>query len=96
MYDAVGNFHYGSQASIDTLKLLKLNPGFVTLKMCNELNVKRKYNSGYKNPESSKLRRKVTRNNRKRKQDSNTLKEGKTYEAGGFNCIFISNSKCFT
>ena len=78
MYDAVGNFNYGSQASIDTLKLLKLNPGFFTLKMCNELNVKRKYNSGYKNFQSSKLRRKVIRNNRKRK-DSNTLKEGKTY-----------------
>ena len=34
--------------------------------------------------ESSKKRRKIIRGNKKRKSDKDTLKEGKTYEAGGF------------
>ena len=83
VYDSIGNFNYGTQASLDTYKLQTVNPGCYTTNVCNELNIRRKYTSGHKSMDSSKLRKKIIRN--KHANDKNVRKEGTTYEAGGFN-----------
>ena len=85
VYDAIGAFNYGSKSSLDIYTLLSIKPGFFTTKLCCELNLKRKYNSGYKNLDSSKRKRKIIRGDKKKKDDKNTQKEGKTYEPGGLN-----------
>ena len=61
-----------------------MEPGYYTTRMCKQLNYSRKYISAYKSMESSKKQRKIIRGNKKRKGDKYVLKEGKTYEAGGF------------
>ena len=84
VYDSIGNFNYGTQASLDTYRLLTVDPGFYTTNFCNELHIRRKYTSGYNSMDSSKLRRKIIRNKSKPANDKNVRKEGTTYEAGGF------------
>ena len=51
--------------------------------MCNVLNVRRKYNAAHHNTPVTKKRCKVLRGEEK-KTDKNVLKEGKSYEPGGF------------
>ena len=84
VYDAVASFNYGGKATLDILSFLNLEPGYFTMKMCEQLNFTRKYVSAYKNMESSKKRRKIIRGGKKKKGDKEKVKEGKTYEAGGF------------
>ena len=85
VYDSVAVFICGRQVSVDILQLLNITPGLFSSNACHALNVRRKYNTSYKNIDTSKRRRKISRGVNKKKDDSHVLKEGKTYETGGFN-----------
>ena len=67
VYDSIANFNYGRQATLDIYKQLNLDYGVYTSKLCLRLNIKRKYNAGYKNMQSSKKQRKIIRSNKKKK-----------------------------
>ena len=84
VYDAIAHFNYGEQATLDTLKSHNIEPGIYTTQGCNTINRERKRSALYRAKESSKKRRKIIRQKRKRKQDKNIELEGETYEAGGF------------
>ena len=58
-------------------------PGEFTSRMCNVLNVHRKYNEAHHNTPVTKKRRKVLCGEKKQ-MDKNALKEGKSCEPGGF------------
>ena len=58
-------------------------PGFYTTKLCNILNIRRKYNAAHHNTPSQKKRRKVIRGEKK-KIDKQVLSEGTAYAAGVF------------
>ena len=58
-------------------------PGDYASRMCNVLNVRRKYNAAHHNTPVTKKRRKVLRGEKKQ-MDKSALKEGKSCEAGGF------------
>ena len=87
VYDAVANYNYGRKASLDIFTHLGMVPGFFTAKICNILNIKRKYNGAHHNTPTTKKRRKVIRGEKKKKIDKQTFAEGTTYEAGGFQLI---------
>ena len=46
VYDAVANYNYGRKATIDILKNVNIIPGDYTTRLCNTLNLRRKYNAG--------------------------------------------------
>ena len=52
-------------------------PGEFTSRMCNALNVRRKYNAAHHNTPVTKKRRKVL-HGEKKQMDKNALKEGKS------------------
>ena len=58
-------------------------PGEFTSRMCNVLNVRRKYNAAHHNTAVIKKRRNVL-HGEKKQMDKNALKEGKSCEPGGF------------
>ena len=84
VYDAVGNFNDGKQASIDILKYLNISPGYHTATMCFEINKRRKYLATYKANDTTKKARKIIRAERKRKGSSQKDLEGTVYKAGAF------------
>lgn len=84
VYDAVASYNYGGLATIDIFSYLRMEPGYFTTKMCEQMNITRKYVSAYKNMDTSKKQRKLIRGKKKKKGDKENKKEGKTYESGGF------------
>ena len=59
-------------------------PSEFTSRMCNVLNVRRKYNAAHHNTPVTKKRRKVLRGEKKQMDKKNALKEGKSCEPGRF------------
>ena len=57
-YDAVANYNYGRKATIDILKHLNIIPGVYITRLCNTLNLRRKYNAGNHRTPPIKTRRK--------------------------------------
>ena len=94
VYDAVANFNYGRQASIDFLiffyafldVLQKMNicAGYHTTTMCFELNKRRKYLAKYKSKDSTKKTRQIIRAERKNNAVKQKKSEGAVYNPGGF------------
>ena len=66
MYDAVANNNYGRKATLDIYEQLIMIPGEFTSRMCNVLNVRRKYNVAPHNTPVTKKRRKVLRGEKKK------------------------------
>ena len=50
VYDAIANFK-----TLDIFKLIKLEPGFYTVKACHYLNRKQIFRAGYKNSDRNSL-----------------------------------------
>ena len=84
VYDAISHFNYGQKASLDTMRMLKIAPGYHMTKSCGIINKERKRLSVYKSSEPQKKRRKILRHLKKKKNDKLVEKEGLSYEAGGF------------
>lgn len=84
VYDAISHFNNGSQAALDTMNLLGINPGLYMLKACGVVNRTRKRHSVYRAMSPQKKRRTLLRHSKKRKSDKVTEKEGTLYEPGGF------------
>ena len=84
VYDAVGNFNDGKQASIDILKYLNISPGYLTATMCFEINKRRKYLATYKANDTTKKARKIIRAEQKRKGSNQKDFEGTVSKAGAF------------
>ena len=63
VYDAVANYNYDRKATIDILKHLNIIPGVYTTRLCtrlcNTLNLRRKYNVGNHRTPAIKTRRKI-------------------------------------
>ena len=84
VYDAVAHFNIGSQAAVNILHQLGLEPGEFCLeefKMADNLRIQK---GNVKATEESKKRRKILRAQRKRKGDKAQENEGVTYAAGAF------------
>ena len=60
-YDAVANYNYGRKATIDILKHLNIIPGVYTTRLCNTLNLRRKYNAGNHRTPAIKTSRNILR-----------------------------------
>ena len=84
VYDAVCHFNDGEAAILQVLQHLGLEPGHFSNKFCNELDNSRIYSSGYRELDTTKLKRKGLRRKRKSKDDKIKEKEGETYGAGQF------------
>ena len=56
MYDAVANYNYGRKATLDIYEHLNMILGEFTSRMCNVLNVHRKYNAAHHNMPVTKKR----------------------------------------
>lgn len=84
VYDAISYFNYGGQSVLDTLKLLSVNRGYYTRRMVATENKKRKFHADYRKSERAKIRRKIIRALKKKSTDILKIREGVTYEAGGF------------
>ena len=61
VYDAISHYIYGQKASLDTIKLLGIDPGVYMKRSCNIVNKKRKSRSTYKASSPAKKRRKILR-----------------------------------
>ena len=59
-------------------------PGYYTSQMCYSINMRRKYTAARHSTPTTKIRRKVLRDAKKKKVDKQVAIEGKLYEAGGF------------
>ena len=84
VYDAVANFNIGKRVSVLIYEKMNLIPGTFTLQGCDGINRKRLFASKYKEKESTKKRRKISRGKARQKDDKNESKEGQTYKAGAF------------
>eukprot|EP00795_Rhopilema_esculentum_P007254 gene7254-12939_t len=84
VYDAVCHFNDGESATSQVLQHLGLEPGLFSNKFCNELDNSRIYSSGYRELDTTKLKRKGLRRKRKSKDDKIKEKEGDTYGPGQF------------
>ena len=84
VYDAVSVFNDGRSASLEILSEMGLEPGLHCEHFCRLNNKVRIDNSLSKSSDSCKLRRKIIRGKKKKKDDKNMETEGKTYEPGGF------------
>ena len=71
VYDAIANYNYGRKATLDIYEHLNMIPGEFTCRMCNVLNVCRKYNAAHHNTPVAKKRRKVLRGEEKKNIDKN-------------------------
>ena len=82
--DAIANFNIGRKASVLVYKKLNMVPGQYMLNNCKKRNRKRLSHSVYKDKETSKIRRKIIRGNKKKKHDRDKETEGTLYKAGSF------------
>ena len=82
VYDAVANYNYGRKATIDILKNVNIIPGVYTTRLCNTLNLRRKYNAGNHRTPAIKKRKTFLRGLKKKKVDKYVRKDGESYEQG--------------
>ena len=66
VYDAVAHFNLGKVTIVNVFNTLNIEPGLFTRKTCEILNKKRKYSAGYTELTSTKRRRKIIRNMKKK------------------------------
>ena len=94
VYDAVAVFSDGRQGSLDVLKAVGVQPGCYTTELCCMLNLKRKMRSSNRMSETTRIRRRVLRAQKKKKSTENKRVEGKPYKPGGFWLLFNSVELC--
>lgn len=93
--DAVSHLNIGHKATVLTFEKLQMIPGSYTLQGCIDLNKKRLSQSFYDNISKNKTRRKKIRSKKFKVQDNDEEKEGKVYEAGGYEYTFEQNLLTF-
>ena len=84
VYDAVAVFSDGRQGSLNVLKAVGVQPGYYTTELCCMLNLKRKMRSSIRLSETTRIRRRVLRAQKKKKSTEKKRVEGKSYKTGGF------------
>ena len=94
VYDAVAVFSDGRQGSLNVLKSIGVQPGYYTTELCCMLNLKRKLRSSNRVSETTRIRRRVLRAQKKKKSTEKKGVEGKSYKTGGFRLLFNSVELC--
>ena len=84
VYDAVAHFNIGSQAALNVLELLGIDPGEFCLAELQKADNERVQKADVKVREDNKKKRKIQRAQKKKKADKVSHKEGVTYAAGEF------------
>ena len=84
VYDAVAHFNIGSQAAVNVLELLGIDPGKFCLTELEQQDRERVHKAEFKAKEETKKKRKIRRARKKKNADKYSQKEGVTYAAGGF------------
>ncbi len=84
VYDAVAHFNIGSQAAVNVLELLGIDPGTFCLTELEQQDRERVHKAEFKAKEETKKKRKIRRARKKKNADKYSQKEGVTYAAGGF------------
>ena len=84
VYDAVVVFSDGRQGSLNVLKAVGVQPGYYTTELCCMLNLRRKMRSSNRLSETTRIRRRVLRAQKKKKSTEKKRVEGKSYKTGGF------------
>jgi hypothetical protein len=82
--DAVAHFIIGSQAAINVLELLGIDPGTFCLAELEQQDHECVDKSDFKAQEENKKKRKLRRARKKKNAGKCSQKEGVTYAAGGF------------
>ena len=77
VFDAVANYNYGRKATLDIFGQLNTIPGVHTIRICNILNLRRKYTAAHHNTPATKKRRKMLRGEKKKKTDKHVMSEGR-------------------
>ena len=84
LFDAVSHFNMGAETVLQLYEALEIPAGKYTEDGCQFLDAERTYMAVYKDQEHNKMRRKVLRGKKKRKEDKSQRSEGVTYAAGQF------------
>ena len=84
LFDAVSHFNMGAETVSQLYEALEIPAGKYTEDGCQFLDAERSYMAVYKDQEHNKMRRKVLRGKKKRKEDKSQRSEGVTYAAGQF------------
>ena len=84
VYDAVAHFNIGSQAALNVLELLEIDPGTFCLAELLHQDQERVHKAEFKAQEENKKKRKIRRARKKKNADKFSQNEGVTYAAGGF------------
>ncbi len=84
VYDAVAHFNIGSQAAVNVLEFLGIDPGTFCLTELEQQDHERVHKTEFKAKEETKKKRKIRRACKKKNADKYSQKESETYAAGGF------------
>ena len=84
LFGAVSHFNMGAETVLQLYEALEIPAGKCTEDGCQFLDAERSYMAVYKDQEHNKMRRKVLRGKKKRKEDKSQHSEGVTYAAVQF------------
>ena len=78
VYDAVAHFNIGSQAALNVLELLEIDPGTFCLAELHHQDQERVHKAEFKAQEENKKKRKIRRARKKKNEDKFSQNEGVT------------------